>query len=320
MVVVGLGYGEIEHIRRLDVGHFLEHTHQLRQIIKLGEPGLGTVAGSLRGQLNGCHRFTKGGGPGVKVQQIVPLQGVVLEVFLHGIHLHHGVGNGGAGGKDYATASGQLVQITALHIEVRTFLGFGLADAAHIPHFCISGQIFIIMCLVYKEPIHAQFLERHHIILAALVVEFIQLGLQALFGALHLLDGEVVPTALLQVADAVHNLLKLFLQNGSLPLYGHRNFLQLGMTDDDSVVIAGGNAATESLAVFRFKVLFCGYQDVCRGIKLEILGGPLFGQVVGNSYEGFAAQPQPLALLGSGHNFKGFPRPHNVCQQRIATV
>ena len=176
------------------------------------------------------------------------------------------------------------------------------------------------MCFVYKEPIHTQLLERHHIIFAALIVEFIQLGLQPLFGAFHLLDGEVVPTALLQVADAVHNLLKLLLQNGSLPLYGHRNFLQLGVADDDSVVIAGGNAATESLAVFRLKVLLGGYQDVGRGIKLEILGGPLFGQVVGNGDEGFAAQPQPLALLGSGDNFKSFPCPHNVCQQRISTV
>lgn len=87
MVVVGLGYGEIEHIRRLNICDFFEHTHQFRQIVELGKPGLGPVAAALRGQLNGCHRFTEGRGPGVKVQQVVPLQGVVLEVLLHGIHL-----------------------------------------------------------------------------------------------------------------------------------------------------------------------------------------------------------------------------------------
>ena len=30
VVVVGFGDGEIEHIRRLDVRHFLEHRHQFR--------------------------------------------------------------------------------------------------------------------------------------------------------------------------------------------------------------------------------------------------------------------------------------------------
>ena len=196
------------------------------------------------------------------MKQIISLQRVVLEVLLHGIHLHHGVGDGGAGGEHYASAPGQLIQIAALHVEIAGFLRLRLTDAAHISHFCVCGQIFVIVRLVYKETINAEFFKRHHIILAALVVEFVQFGLQALFGAFHLLDGEVVPIAPLQVADAVQNLPQLFLQDGPLPLYGHRDFLQLRVSDDDGVVVASGNAPTELLAIFRFKVFFRGHQDV----------------------------------------------------------
>ena len=47
-VEVCLGHGEFEHIRRLDVSHLLESGHQLRQVIELGKPGFGSVAGALR--------------------------------------------------------------------------------------------------------------------------------------------------------------------------------------------------------------------------------------------------------------------------------
>ena len=47
-VEVGLGDGEFQHIRRLDVGNLLEGSHQLRQVIELGKPGFSTVSGALR--------------------------------------------------------------------------------------------------------------------------------------------------------------------------------------------------------------------------------------------------------------------------------
>ena len=46
-----------------------------------------------------------------------------------------------------------IVQITALHKEVGAFLGFGLGDAAHIPHLGVEVQIFVKMALIYKEPV-----------------------------------------------------------------------------------------------------------------------------------------------------------------------
>jgi len=50
VVVVGLGDREVKHICRLDVCHFLEHSHQFREVVELGKPGLGPVAGALRGR------------------------------------------------------------------------------------------------------------------------------------------------------------------------------------------------------------------------------------------------------------------------------
>ena len=113
-----LRHGELEHIRRLDVRHIFEYAHQLRQVIKLGEARLGTVASSFRGQLDGGDGLAVVRRPCVKVLQALLLQGVHLQIPLDGVKLHHAVGNGGAGGKDNAAPSGDLVEVAALHKEV----------------------------------------------------------------------------------------------------------------------------------------------------------------------------------------------------------
>ena len=118
VVVMRLRHGELEHIRRLDVRHIFEYAHQLRQVIKLGKPCLGPVAGSLRGQLDCGDGLAVVRRPCVKVLQALLLQGVHLQVSLDGVKLHHAVGNGGAGGKDNAAPSGDLVEVAALHKEV----------------------------------------------------------------------------------------------------------------------------------------------------------------------------------------------------------
>ena len=135
VVVVGFWYGKVKHIRRLDVRHFLEHGDKFREVIEACEPGLGPVAGALRGQLYGGDGFPKGGRPCVKVKQAVSFQGAVLQIFLHGIHLHHCVGDGGACGKGHASAACQLIQIAAFTKHIAGFLRLSLGDTCHIPHF-----------------------------------------------------------------------------------------------------------------------------------------------------------------------------------------
>ena len=72
-VVDRLGYGEIEHIRRLHVGNLTEHGHQLGDIEKLCKPCFRAVAASVGRELDCRHCFPKGGCPFVKVGKPVEL-------------------------------------------------------------------------------------------------------------------------------------------------------------------------------------------------------------------------------------------------------
>ena len=92
------------------------------------------------------------------------------------------------------------------------------------------------------------------------------------------------------------------------------------MTDDDRIVVAGGNSGTEAFPVLRLKGLAGGHQDIGCGIKLEILRCPLFRQVVGDNDHALMAETEPLALLCRGNHFKGLAGTHNMRQKRIAAV
>ena len=118
------GHGNVQRklVRHLDVCHFLEQAHQLRQVVEPGKTGLGTVAGSFRGQLDGRNRLAKAGGPCVKAVQPQFLQTDILQIPLEGEQLHHGVGHRGAGCKDHALAARDLIQIPAFQKQVGGFL------------------------------------------------------------------------------------------------------------------------------------------------------------------------------------------------------
>ena len=118
--------------------------------------------------------------------------------------------------------------------------------------------------------------------------------MQALLGFHHLFDREILRFFSLGFGNSHHGLVDLPLQNGSLALHTHGDFLELRMTDNNGIVVAGGDAPTEFLAVFGFKILAGSNEDICRRIKLQKLGGPLLGQMVGNNEQRFLAQAQPL--------------------------
>ena len=80
------------------------------------------------------------------------------------------------------------------------------------------------------------------------------------------------------------------------------------MTDNDCIILAGGNAGAEFLSVLRLKVLFRSDKNIRGGIQPKELRGPLFNQVVGNDKKGFLAEAEALALHGSGHHFIGLAR------------
>ena len=113
-----------------------------------------------------------------------------------------------------------------------------------------------IVALINENPVRPKLLKGNDVILAALVVELGQPCLQRFPGALHLLDRVAFRLLRLGLLNAEQNLLDLALQNGLLALYTHGDFLKLRMSDDDGVVVPGGNAAAKLLAVLGFKVFF----------------------------------------------------------------
>ena len=150
------------------------------------------------------------------------------------------------------------------------------------------------MRLVNEDAVNAQFLKGDHIVLAALVVQLVDLGLQALLGFLHLFDGEVLGFFSLGFGNAHHNFVDLLLQNGPLALYAHGDLLELRMTNNNGIVVAGGDPSTEFLAVFGFKILAGGDKNVRCRIELQKLSGPLLCQVVWHHKKRFLTQAQPL--------------------------
>ena len=90
-------------------------------------------------------------------------------------------------------------------------------------------------------------------------LELFQLYLEVFLGLFHLFDCPALfALLLLQLLDALGDFPDLLLDESSLTLRGERDFLELGMADDDGVVIAGGDAGAELLAVLRLEVLLCG--------------------------------------------------------------
>ena len=150
------------------------------------------------------------------------------------------------------------------------------------------------MRLVNEDSVNAQFLKGDHIVLAALVIQLVDLGLQALLGFLHLFDREILCFFSLGFGNAHHDFVDLLFQNGPLALHTHGNLLKLAVADDDGIVVAGGDPSTELLAVLGFKILAGGNEDICRRIELQKLSGPLLCQVVGHHKKRFLTQTQPL--------------------------
>ena len=92
------------------------------------------------------------------------------------------------------------------------------------------------------------------------------------------------------------------------------------MSDDDCIIIAGGDTTAELLSVFGFKVLFRRNKDICAWIELQILCRPLFRQMIGNHEKALLTETKAFAFLCCRHHLKGFSRANNMRQQCVAAV
>ena len=137
VVVFHLRGGQVQLVGGLDVRHFFEQVHQLRQIKELAESRSCPVAGAFRCQFQCCDGLSKSGSPAVEVGHVQFLQAFILKITLHGVKLGHGVADRGAGGKNHATVSGDLIHIAALGEHIAGLLGIAGGETCHIPHFCV---------------------------------------------------------------------------------------------------------------------------------------------------------------------------------------
>ena len=156
------------------------------------------------------------------------------------------------------------------------------------------------MCLVHEQAVHAQLFKRHHIVLAAFRLQLFQPCFQRFFRALQLLDGKLLPAAGLHLGNTLSDFPNLLMQQSLLAFLADGDFLKLGVTHDDGVVVTGGDAGTKLLAVVFFKVFFGCHQDVGGRVQTQELRRPLLGQVVRYHKERFLAKTQALGLHRGG--------------------
>ena len=132
------------------------------------------------------------------------------------------------------------------------------------------------MRFVHKHAVNAQFFKGHNIVFLIISPQLFQPGLQTALGALQLLDGEFLTAAFLQLRNAHGDLRNLILQKPLLPLFADGDFLELAVTDDHRVIVAGGNPGAELFPVFRFKVPLFRHKDIGGGVQPEKFRCPLF--------------------------------------------
>ena len=169
-MIVGFRHREIQHIRSLNIRNLLEHHNKFRKIIEFRKPCFCSVSGAFGSKLNGSNGFAIVRSPSIKVNQISFLEGVILQIFLHRIHLNHTVGDRCTCSKTSTFTTSNFIKITTLHIKVAGLHCFGLANTRYVSHFRKSSKVFIIVSFIDKQTVYAKFLKGNNIIFSALVV------------------------------------------------------------------------------------------------------------------------------------------------------
>jgi hypothetical protein len=105
LFAVQLRTRQVQHRGGLHVGGLAEHLHQLRHVDEPREAGVQPVARAVRRKFHRRHRLAERRRPRIEVMQIMFLQGVVLEIPLHGEHLGHAVCDRRPGGEHHAAAT-----------------------------------------------------------------------------------------------------------------------------------------------------------------------------------------------------------------------
>src|SRR5699024_8786174 len=95
---------------------------------------------------------------------------------------------------------------------------------------------------------------------------------------------------------------------------------ELGVTDDNTVVIPGSDPGTETLPVGRLEIFFGSCQDFGVWIEPQDICAPLADQVIGDHEHGLTAQPQPFAFHSGGHTAECLSGSYRMGGKAVPTV
>ena len=319
-LIVRVRHRQMKLIRRFNIRNLLEHRHQFRQVEELRKARPRAVSRPLRRKLNRRHRFAERRSPCVKMNQPHFFQRSILQIALHRIQLGHGIGHWRARRENNAASTRQFIHISAFQKHIGRFLRFAGRNSRHIAHFGRQKAVFERMRLIHKEPVHAQLLKGHDVILFLVGFQLFQPCFQRFARRFHALDGKTLAILPLHFLDARRDLVNLLAQQPLLTLLRNRNLFKLAVPDNHRVIIARRDARTELLAFGFFKVFFGRHQNVRAGIEPQKLARPLFRQVIGHNEHRLLAKPQPLAFHRRRHHLEGLARANLVCKQRIPAV
>ena len=121
-----------------------------------------------------------------------------------------------------------------------------------------SRTVFVVVRLVHEHTVYAELLKGHHIIFPVFGPQFFEPRLQTFLRLFELLDGELFAALPLQLRDTLGDLVDLLLQETLLSLMGYGNLLELTVPDDNGIIVAGGDASAELLAIGGLEILLRG--------------------------------------------------------------
>ena len=101
-------------------------------------------------------------------------------------------------------------------------------------------------------------LEGYYIVFPVFSPQFFEPRLQTFLRLFKLLDGELFAALPLQFRDTLGDLVDLLLQETLLPLMGYGDLLELTVPDDNGIIVAGGDASAELLAIGGLEILLRG--------------------------------------------------------------
>ena len=306
--------GQLEHLRRLDVGDQPEHGGELRHVRELAEPGVDAVARAGRRRLERRHRLAEVGGPGVELRQPALAQERHLEVALHREHLGQRVADRGARGEDDAPP--HLLEVLGLDEHVEGPVALRVRQPGDPRHLRVEVEVLEGVGLVHEEGVHPELLEGERHVLRLAVGPLLQLRLEAALGLLDLLHHARVGALGLELGQVGRQLVELFLEVAREGPVGDGQELEGLVGDDDGVVGARGDPAHDPLALALGEVLLAGDEQVRRRVEPQELGAPLLDEVVRHHDHRLLGQADPLELHGRRRHLEGLARADDVGQER----